>query len=311
MRRTFLLLLTFVVLAGTAVACTPNGPAGNCAGTGSVAHRDLRYASSAGVAARLQSLDLYTPVRKAGCAAAPLVVWVHGGAFVTGDKANQLADKVKLFTGEGWAFASLNYRLVGDPGSGPTNGVYPAAEQDVAAAVAYLVRHAGGYAIDPHRVMLLGHSAGAFLVSLVSTDGSFLRAQDLGLRDVVCTASLDTTYDIPAGVAAGGQAEAMWRNAFGNDPAVWRKASPPNNVAAGAPIPSFHIVTRGLPDRVGESQAFGATLRGAGVTATVQVVRGLTHEEVNDAVGQAGDTVVTPPLVQFFRSCARTKAASG
>jgi hypothetical protein len=47
------------------------------------------------------------------------------------------------------------------------------------------------------------------------------------------------------------------------------------------------------------------------VAADVQVVRGLTHEEVNDAVGKAGDTVVTPPLMQFFRSCAGAKATSG
>ena len=271
-----------------------------------MAHRNLRYAASAGVAARLQSLDLYTPVRKTGCAAAPLVVWVHGGGFVKGDKSFKVADKVTLFTREGWAFASVNYRLVGDPGSGATNGIYPAAENDVAAAVAYLGRNAGRYSLDAHRVVMLGHSAGAFLVSLVSTDGSFLHAAGRRLRDVVCSASLDTTYDIAAGVAAGGRSERMYRNAFGDDPAVWRKASPPNNVAAGKGLPPFHIVTRGLPARVDESEAFGATLRASNVPATVQVVRGLSHNDVNDAVGAPGDTVVTPPLLKFFRSCVGT-----
>ena len=230
---------------------------------------------------------------------------MHGGAFVTGDKANKITDKVKLFTDAGWAFASLNYRLVDDPGSGATNGEYPAAEQDIGAALAYLADHADDYALDPHDIMLLGHSAGAFLVSLVSTDGSFVEGAGIEQGDIVCTAPLDTTYDIPAQVASGGNEEAMYRNAFGDDPAVWKQASPPNNVAAGKDIPAFHIVTRGAPPRVAQSQAFATTLTNAGFDADAQVVRGLTHEEVNAAVGQAGETTVTKPLMDFFRDCAR------
>ena len=95
----------------------------------------------------------------------------------------------------------------------------------------------------------------------------------------------------------------MYRNAFGNDPAVWVKGSPSRNVAAGKGIPSFHIVTRGAADRIAESQAFGTSLRNAGVAADVQVARGLDHEGVNDSVGRAGDTVITPPLMTFYRSC--------
>ncbi|MCU1429798.1 MAG: hypothetical protein JWL83_3798 [Actinomycetia bacterium] len=309
MRRTVALVVSMTTLAFT-VACVPPNPPTDCTGSGTVAHRDVHYATSIGVAARLQSLDLYVPVRKAGCAAAPIVVYVHGGGFVNGDKANRITDKVNLFNGEGWGFASLNYRLVGDAGSGSTNGVYPAAEQDIAAAIAYLAQHAAGYGLDPRRIMLLGHSAGAFLVALESTDGAFLEGAGLQLHDVVCTSPLDTTYDIAAQIAAGGSSAAMFRNAFGNDPAVWDRASPPHNVAAGKGIPSFHVVTRGLDDRVGESQALGTTLRAAGVVAGVQVVRGLTHDEVNAAVGQAGDTVVTPPLMTFFRACAKAPPAS-
>ena len=95
----------------------------------------------------------------------------------------------------------------------------------------------------------------------------------------------------------------MFRNVFGNDPATWDRASPPHNVAPGKGIPRFHILTRGLPPRVAQSQSFGTTLRNAGIDADVQVTVGLTHEEVNDAIGKAGDTVVTPPLMSFYRRC--------
>jgi arylformamidase len=295
-------LVTIIVgsLGMYGVGCSPPP---HCAGTGTVSHRDLRYAQSSGTAANIQSLDLYLPVRPADCGPAPLVAYVHGGGFVNGDKTNRILNKLNLFNREGWGFASLNYRLVDDPGSGPTNGMYPAAEQDIAAAIAYLASHAGQYGIDADRLMLLGHSAGAFLVALESTDGTFVEGAGLRLDDIVCTVPLDTTYDVAAQIARGGTEAAMFRNAFGNDPAVWDRASPPHNVARGKGIPAFHIVTRGAAARVAQSQSFGATLRDAGIAADVQVVRGLTHGEVNDAVGKAGDTVVTPPLMQFFRGC--------
>lgn len=303
-------LVVAMVGALTVVAAGCDPPP-DCTSTGSVAHRDLRYANSPGTSANLQSLDLFTPVRPTGCSPAPLVVYVHGGGFVNGDKANKITQKVDLFTGEGWAFASLNYRLVGDPGAGPTNGVYPAAEQDIASAVAFLHGRADQYGLDAHTTMLLGHSAGAFLVALTSTDGSFLEGAGLELGAVSCTAPLDTTYDIAAQIARGGTEEAMFRNAFGDDPAVWSQASPPNNVTPGKDIPAFHIVTRGAPHRVNQSEAFGTTLRNGGVAADVEVVTGLSHEEVNAAVGQAGETTVTGPLMAFYRACVSGDPVAG
>ena len=297
-------LVTLIVGSLGMIGMVGCDPSPDCRGTGTVAHRGLRYAQSPGTAANMQSLDLYLPVRPAACGPAPIVAYVHGGGFVNGDKANRITNKMNLFNREGWGFASLNYRLVDDPGSGPTNGMYPAAEQDIGAAIAYLASHADQHDIDPDRLMLLGHSAGAFLVALESTDGAFVEGAGLRLDDIDCTAPLDTTYDIAAQIARGGTEEAMFRNAFGDDPAVWDRASPPHNVAPGKGIPSFHIVTRGTAARVAQSQSFGATLRDAGIDATVQVASGLSHEAVNEAVGKPGDTVVTPPLMAFFRGCA-------
>lgn len=293
------------VLAGSACVPGPVVPGDpDCTVTGHETHADLRYAQSPGTAAALQSLDLYLPTREAGCAPVPTVVYVHGGGFQVGDKANRIADKVRLFTDQGWAFASVNYRLVGHPGAGPTGGRYPAAEQDVADAVAYLADHAADHDLDPGRTMLLGHSSGAFLVALVGTDGQFLDGAGPGLAGIACVAPLDATYDIPAQIARGGTEEAMYRAAFGDDPAVWEQASPINNVAPGTGIPPFHLVARGTTARIAQSQALTAALRAAGVPATAHVVRGLSHEEVNEAVGLPGDEAVTPPLMAFLRTCA-------
>jgi acetyl esterase/lipase len=232
----------------------------------------------------------------------PLVAYVHGGAFRVGDKRNRITDKVALFTGAGWAFASLNYRLVDRPGAGPTNGVYPAAEEDVAAGIAHLVDRAREYGLDRSQVMLLGHSAGAHLVALVSTDGSFLEREGLGLDDIACTVPLDTTYDIPAQIAGGGVVAAMYATAFGDDRSVWVRGSPNRNVAPGKDIPAFQIVTRGQPERIAEAEAFGAVLTDAGVDAEVRDVSPLSHAAVNDAV-RAGDPTVGEPLMAFLREC--------
>lgn len=296
-------------LAGSACVPGPVVPGDpDCTVTGHGTRADLRYARSPGTDAALQSLDLYLPTREAGCGPVPTVVYVHGGGFQVGDKANRIGDKVRLFTAQGWAFASVNHRLVGHPGAGATGGTYPAAEQDVADAVAYLADHAGEHGLDPGRTMLLGHSSGAFLVALVGTDGRFLdhagSGAGVGLAGVACVAPLDATYDIAAQVARGGTEEAMYRAAFGDDPAVWAQASPVNHVAPGAGIPPFHLVTRGAAPRVAQSRALADALRAAGVPATAHVVRGLGHEEVNEAVGLPGDQVVTPPLLTFLRTCA-------
>lgn len=303
MRRALVVLIALSSVAAIAAGCKTPDPPAACKGDGTVAHRDIRYRQTSGTAANLQSLDLYLPVRAKGCEPAPLVVYVHGGGFVVGDKSNQIAEKVALFNAEGWAFASINYRLVGAPGVGPGNGRYPQAEQDVAAAIAYLAHHAAADHIDPTNIMTLGHSSGAFLVALVATDGAFLASAGQPLGVIRCAAPLDTTYDIATQISHGGREETIFRNAFGDDPTVWDHASPPHNVARGKGIPAFQVITRGTDERVGQSQAFGSTLRAAGIATDVQVVSGLTHAGVNDAVGAAGETIVTPPLVAFFRSC--------
>ena len=297
-RATLIVVVVVVVGAGCSSSTRSVTPAPSTATTAmptsgctsSTAHHDLHYGMTPGVAANTQSVDLYVPRCKPG----GVVVYVHGGGFVNGDKANQIANKVKLFTSAGYAFASVNYRL---------DVQYPAAEQDVGNTIGYLAEHATQYGYDPHRLLLLGHSSGAFLVALLSTDASFVQAAGVALSDIRCTVPLDTTYDIAYQMAHTTPEARMYRNAFGNDPAVWTRGSPIDNIAADKHIPAFHIVTRGQPDRIAQAQAFGAVLHGAGVREDVQVARGLSHDEVNQAIGAPGDTMVTRPLMNFYASC--------
>jgi acetyl esterase/lipase len=252
MRRvaTLLTITGLTVLVGACSAPPPPAAPPDCRGTGVTEHRDLRYAASPGTDPAMQSLDLYLPVRPPGCGPAPLVAYVHGGGFQNGNKTNKVDDKVALFTAEGWAFSSIEYRLVNDPRSGPTNGVYPAQPQDIGTALGFLADHAADYGLDPERIVTMGHSAGAFLVALVSTDEQFVEASGLEMSDIACTVPLDTGgFDITATVADGGAQAAMYRAAFGDDPTVWVQASPIENLDAGKGIPDFLLFVQGSAKR--------------------------------------------------------------
>lgn len=268
---------------------------------------DLRYHAIAGVDPNLLSLDLYLPTLAPSCAPPPLVVYVHGGAWVTGDKRSQIATKVRYFAEEGLAFASLNYRLSAMPGGAP--GVqYPTHNQDVARAIAWLRERATMYGYRAERITLFGHSAGAGIATLVGTDPQFLAAHGRSLADLSCVASLDTeAYDVAAQVAAGGMVEMVYRNAFGSDPMVWTRASPMLNgtLTAANRIPPFLVVTRGTAARRMLSQRFVDALNAAGSSAMLHNAEPLSHEGVNDAIGDPSDAVVMPAFAPFLARCAR------
>src|SRR5262245_17271321 len=101
-------LLALAPAAGAATCKPPSKPT------------TVAYERISGVPADATSVDVWAPAKacrpKGG---APVVIWVHGGAYQTGDKANRMADKVKLFTGRGYVLVSVNYRLseAGNPKS--------------------------------------------------------------------------------------------------------------------------------------------------------------------------------------------------
>ena len=177
-------------------------------------HATVAYRTVPGVARDLTSLDLYVPPKRCRQRkAVPVVVWVHGGGYRKGDKAQQVADKVALFAKRGWIFASVNYRL-SRPAAG--NARYPDHYDDVASAVAWLRKHVRGRGGDPKRIALLGHSAGADIVSNVAVNPAYLKRRGQSLRALRCFAPLDTAgFDKPR---ASPREQVQWRLALSNLP---------------------------------------------------------------------------------------------
>lgn len=113
------------------------------------------------------TLDLYFPRDTTPGKQYPLVVFIHGGGYLSGDKKSA-RDKCSVLADSGFVTAAINYRLGWDKGSGQCNGNETELEnagyralQDANAAIRFLVANARQYDIDPNWIFVAGSSAGA------------------------------------------------------------------------------------------------------------------------------------------------------
>ena len=229
----------------------------------------LSYGSDA-----LQTLDYWPGTAPRS----PLVIFVHGGGWTRGDKRMmEGSDKLRRWQAQGYAVASLNYRLV------PGATVEQEAE-DVAGAMALLKAR-----FEPRRIALVGHSAGAHLVALVGTDPAYLRGAGLSFADIAGVVPLDgAAYDVPAQLEDGARImQRTYREAFGSDPARQAKLSP--TLQAGAPnAAEFLILHVDREDGVRQSTALAQGLRRAGTAAELRAFAGKGlrgHMEINRRLG--------------------------
>ena len=228
-----------------------------------------------------QSLDLVVP---AGAKRAPVLVFIHGGGWSIGDKRHSAAPKAAHFTGEGWAFASVNYRLV------PAATVEQQAA-DVASALAWLRANAAAQSLDPDRIVLMGHSAGAHLAALVGTDPSYLASTRVPMTAIDGIILLDGAgYDIAQQMARPGNPVAgMYDAAFGREPARQRALSPTLHTAAPNVANWLVLPVAQRPDSTAQSNGLVAALKSAGSNAKVVPVPGESHGSLNKGLGEAGD----------------------
>ncbi|HTK19080.1 MAG TPA: alpha/beta hydrolase, partial [Mucilaginibacter sp.] len=106
-------------------------------------------------------LDVYVP--STGKSSYPVVVWIHGGAWMSNDKyadMGYMKSTLKEFIEKGYAVASIDYRW-------STTAVFPAQIQDCNQAFEFLYQNADNYKIDKNRMALIGFSAGGHLANLV------------------------------------------------------------------------------------------------------------------------------------------------
>ena len=112
-----------------------------------------------------QKLDLFLPENPESDRPLPLVVWIHGGAWRSGDKKSG-HQRIARFVETGkYAGASIAYRLSGEK-------IWPAQIHDCKAAIRWLRASAEKHNLDPDRIAVWGSSAGGHLVAMLAVAGN-------------------------------------------------------------------------------------------------------------------------------------------
>jgi acetyl esterase/lipase len=161
MKRLFsalVMLLSFFVLIQTVSAQSGN-PKKDIFPQGTVFYGNIPYANDT---LKKHLLDIYLPPAKKS--SYPLIVWVHGGAWISNDKyadMGYMTNTIKAFIDSGYAIASIDYRY-------STTAPFPAQIQDCNEALEYLYQNGAKYSLDVNRIALIGFSAGGHLASLLA-----------------------------------------------------------------------------------------------------------------------------------------------
>lgn len=132
-----------------------------------------------------QMMDIYVP--SGITTPAPLIVHIHGGAFLAGSKGEVAS--FKTFYNNGYICADINYRLSSD-------SVWPAQLYDIRTAIRYLKVNSAQYGIDTNRIGLIGESAGAHLVSILGTTGNYDQMQGFHLGSEGATSKVHAVVDL-------------------------------------------------------------------------------------------------------------------
>jgi arylformamidase len=205
-------------------------------------------------------------------------------------------NKPAWFRQQGWAFASIGYRLL--PGA-------PVETQaaDIGAALRRLRSEAARNGYDPDRILLFGHSAGAHLTALVSTDPQYAGDAFTAIRGAILIDG--ACYDVPAQMAAGGRfmTQRTYIPAFGTDPVRQRALSPITH-AGGRDVPDWLLLyTSARDDAETQSRGLAAALdRNRARTQLFEVPSG--HMEINRDFGTPGYAAIEAVLAIMERIAA-------
>lgn len=224
--------------------------------------KDLVYARRADLAL---ALDLYLPAPDDK--PAPLVLLVHGGGWGSGERAN-MAPLAARLAARGYAAAAVSYRLSGQ-------ARYPAAIDDVKAALDWLRTRAGEFGVDADRIALAGGSAGGQIAALVG----MTRPHDVravvnidGLSDFTSPEALRHEDDPAKKPSAAG---AWFGGRYAEKAALWRAASPLTH--AGKDSPPVQFIVSGVARFSSGREALAARLAAHGIATDTVALAGAPH----------------------------------
>jgi acetyl esterase/lipase len=268
--------------AGTvALAQVPGGGGAQGQGPAIKAERNIPYVVNGH---RNQVLDIYLP-EKPAVKPLPLIIWIHGGAWLGGDQSNP---PVLYLLNKGFAVASIQYRFSQD-------AIWPAQSFDCKAAIRFLRANAAQYNFDPSHFGLGGDSAGGHLAALIGTSGGVQGLEgDLGNPGVSSQVQAVVDWFGPTDLLALGA------QAGPNSVVKHEAANSPESLLMGGPVqekkelaatanpltyidkkdPPFLIMHGDKDDLVplAQSVMLAKALIDAGVETTMITIPGAGHE---------------------------------
>jgi acetyl esterase/lipase len=194
--------------------------------TGLSIQRDLAYGPDP-----RHKLDIH---RADGSKNAPVVVFLHGGAYVRGERAvnaEVYGNVPSYFARNGFLGVNATYRLA-------PAAQWPAASQDVASLVAWLKDNAAKYGGDPSRIYLVGHSAGATHIATYVFMKNLQPAQGPGVAGIVLMSGRYHFDPHPSDPNLKN-----FQAYFGADASQYRARSPISHVREAPPLPTYIVIS--------------------------------------------------------------------
>ncbi|MSR29981.1 MAG: alpha/beta hydrolase [Gemmataceae bacterium] len=226
--------------------------------------KDIPYYEGEGKDPKKHRLDLFIPK---GAKGAKVLVFVHGGAWVQGDKGFMgiYSSFGKYLARNGIVAVVISYRLA--PGV-----KHPGQAEDVARAIAWTVKNIGQEGGDPGQIYLCGHSAGGHLVSLIGCDSSYLVKEGVNSKVIRGVVSLSGIFDV---------SKVGFGHIFGWEYEGKKGASPVKQVRAG--LPPFLLICADKDFPVcspEECRKFKKALEAKGNQVDLQVISRSNHLKV-------------------------------
>lgn len=220
-------------------------------------------------------LDVF---HSSGLPSRPIIFMCHGGAWRTGSKQspNVIKNKLQYFLPQGFTLVSINYKL--DVGTDPLDQC-----RSVAKALAWVQKRAYSWGCNPKNIVVMGHSAGAHLTTLMTSKQSYL--DEFGVRPWLGNVVIDSAaYNLNI-IMLNPSHLTLYDEPWGTDPQHWHDGSP-TLVLDRQPPPLFLITS--TDTNPGESDGLAGPYRDAVVaragTATIYPTAYL-HDETNINLG--------------------------
>lgn len=276
------LFVVSLVLA-TAIGSTPAGDTADVKIGGDFAVDvipDVAYYSGPGADANKRKLDLYLPKGQTGF---PVLFFVHGGAWTTGDRKLYLPFG-RLLAKNGIGAVIISYRLT-------PQVQHPGHIEDVARAFAWTHANIGKHGGRADQIFVAGHSAGGHLAALLVTNERYLKAHDLTPKDIKGAIPMSGVY-----VVGGGD---RMKRVFGEGPDAAESASPLRQVTGKEPPFLILYADDDFPGCDRMSEAMAKALKAAKVEAECQTIKDRGHVSIMVRLATSESDPATQAILAF------------